>query len=753
MVLTSNNYTQRYGLRTTRHICLWLLVSGVLLPSFTAFGQAYSRAELPPLLEFLDGRKVEALDDWEERREEIRSLLIKYFIGSFPAETPKIVGAKVISEKVHDDGSIRRRIRVTLDTPNRVDVEMALWLPDGKDRFPLLLTAPRFYQRYWAEDALKRGYAVCLFPGVDSHHREADYPGYDSVWQTVRKEYAKATWTEISTKGWLASRCIDYLLGDQSVAEIDADKIAIIGFSRYGKQAMIAGAFDERISCVVARSPGSPASCPYRFTSRNTYAEAPSDFPSEWFLPSLRNFTGRENELPIDAHGWYGLIAPRHCLIHTAHNDGAEPTFAVEKAYIEGRSVYRLLGAEQNLRIDYRIGGHSSGPPPEQVSRADRQRNLDWMDLAFGRGLTKHVEFPEQLIHDFDWKQWRSQQNTARLAIAKNAPSIERVKWSLGQAPKTLPLVDQSEFFTDAESSLMTHDRWTPRGVRRVPIHFGQGVRGNLFFKEGLVTPAPVVVWLHPLSYHSGYNEGYGVQGTTVYHRLAENGFAVIAYDQCGFGLRLVEGRDFYKNHPSWSKLGRMVMDARAAVSFAVEGRGSAKSAIPEFDIKRVFLLGYSSGALTAMYASALDDRVAGVACFSGWTPLRDAVNGRATGGNRRLWELHGMQPLLGLFDGRESEMPFDYDDVLGLVLPKPCLVVTPQHDRLLISTRYRKSSIGSDRPSRVLLKAHSFGLPLTIPTDSKPISINNSSTGHRLWSKHLARCLTYFTFLLLRFL
>ena len=642
----------------------------------------YTRAELPPLLEFLDGRKVQSIDDWEERQEEIRSLLIKYFIGSFPAETPQITGAKVTSEKVHDNGSIRRRIRVTLATPNRVAFEMALWLPDGNGPFPLLLTAPRFYQRYWGEDALKRGYAVCLFPGVDSHHREADYPGYDSVWQTIRKEYPRATWTEISTKGWLASRCIDYLLGDQSVAEIDADKIAIIGFSRYGKQAMIAGAFDERITCVVARSPGSPASCPYRFTSRNTYAEAPSDFPSEWFLPSLRDFTGRENELPIDAHGWYGLIAPRHCLIHTAYNDGAEPTFAVEKAYIEGRSVYRLLGAEQNLRIDYRTGGHSSGPPPEQVSRADRQRNLDWIDLAFGRGLTKHVDFPEQLIHDFDWKQWRSQQNAARLAIAKNAPSIERIKWSLGQAPKTLPPVDQADFFTDAESSLMTHDRWTPRGVRRVPIHFGHGVRGNLFFRDGLTTPAPVVVWLHPLSHHSGYNEGYGVQGTTVYHRLAENGFAVIAYDQCGFGLRLLEGRDFYKNHPSWSKLGRMVMDARAAVSFAVEGRGASKSAIPEFDIKRVFLLGYSSGALTAMYAGALDDRVAGVACFSGWTPLRDAANARATGGNRRLWEQHSLQPRLGLFDGRESEMPLDYDDVLGLVLPKPCLVVTPKRDR-----------------------------------------------------------------------
>ena len=609
-------------------------------------------------------------------------MLIKYFIGSFPVEIPQIVGAKVTSENVHEDGSTRRRIRITLATPNRLAFEMALWLPNGDGPFPLLLTAPRFYQRYWGEDALKRGYAVCLFPGVDSHHREADYRGYDSIWQTFRKEYPKATWTEISTKGWLASRCIDYLLGDQSIAEIDADKIAIIGFSRYGKQAMIAGAFDERITCVVARSPGSPASSPYRFTSRNTYAEAPSDFPSEWFLPSLRDFTGRENELPIDAHGWYALIAPRHCLIHTANNDGSEPTFAVEKAYIEGRSVYRFLGAEQNLRIDYRTGGHSSGPPPEQVSRADRQRNLDWVDLAFGRGLTKQGEFPEQLIHDFDWEQWRSQQNEASLAISKDVPAIERIKWSLGQAPKTLPPVDQEEFLTDAESSLMTHDRWTPRGVRRVPIRFGHGVRGNIYFKVGAPTPMPVVVWLHPLSYHSGYNEGYGVEGTTVYQRLAENGFAVIAYDQCGFGLRLLEGRDFYKNHPRWSKLGRMVMDAQAAVSFAVEGRGAAKSALPEFDTKRVFLLGYSSGVLATMYAGALDDRVAGVACFSGWTPLRNAGNARATGGNRRLWELHALQPLLGLFDGRESEIPFGYDDVLGLVLPKPCLVVTPKRDR-----------------------------------------------------------------------
>jgi len=536
------------------------------------------------------------------------------------------------------------------------------------------MCAPRDYQLAWSEDAMARGYAVCLFPGVDSHHREPEFPGYESVWQTFRREYPDSTWTEISTKGWLASRCLDYLLSDESVICINPAEIAIIGFSRYGKMAMIAAAFDERITCVVARSPGSPASCPYRLTSRNTFAETPADFPGQWFLPSLREFYGREDELPIDAHAWYALIAPRPCLIHTARNDGAEPTFAVEKAWLEGRKVYEFLGARQNLHVDYRSGGHSS-TGPEKISSAERQRNLDWIDLSFGRGTVTHESFPEVFLHHFDWDQWRSQQDDDKLTIDRDAPVIERLKWMLGEEPDLLDEQASSQFLTPEESGLMTHDRWKPADIRRVPIRFGDGVRGNLYFKIGLDRPAPVVVWLHPLSYHSGYNEGYGVQGTTVYNRLAQQGYAVIAYDQCGFGLRLQEGTTFYHRFPRWSRLGRMVRDARAAVGFAVEGHGTAQSEIPELDSDRVFLLGYSVGALTAMYAGVLDDRVAGTACFSGWTPLR-------RGNNRRLWLDHALLPRLGLFQDAPKDIPVDYEELLDRLARRPCLIVTPQRDR-----------------------------------------------------------------------
>ena len=36
----------------------------------------------------------------------------------------------------------------------------------------------------------------------------------------------------------------------------------------------------------------------------------------------------------------------------------------------------------------------------------------------------------------------------------------------------------------------------------------------------------------------------------------------------------------------------------------------------------------------------------------------------------------------MGLFQGRESELPYDFDDLLRLVAPRPCLIVSPQHDR-----------------------------------------------------------------------
>ena len=52
------------------------------------------------------------------------------------------------------------------------------------------------------------------------------------------------------------------------------------------------------------------------------------------------------------------------------------------------------------------------------------------------------------------------------------------------------------------------------------------------------------------------------------------------------------------------------------------------------------------------------------------------------TGGNWRLWGLHALQPRLGLFQGNEKNIPYDYDAVFELIMPRPLLLVTPKRNR-----------------------------------------------------------------------
>jgi dienelactone hydrolase len=625
-------------------------------------------AYLPPLLRFEDGTAVATQENLSRRRQELRKLACDTFIGTAPEAAPALIGARTLSETRSADGSLRRTVRLTFDTINKMAFDIEVRMPAGKGPFPVFMMVP---YGWWSDSALARGYLVCLYPGADGQDA-GDLP---------LKEYPGCTWSRLHRRAWLGSRALDYVL---TLPEADQEKVCMSGHSRNGKQTLIAASFDERIKAVVSSSSGTPGGVPYRFASRQAFSEPPDGWPNNWFVDSLKTYVGREHELPIDSHVWFGLIAPRPCLISSAHNDGCESTFAVEQAYLEGRQVYRLLGKPEALRIRWRPGQHH-GTVEEDKRMVEGY--FDWFDLWFGRGDFQLADFPEEFIHRFDWKGWR--ENLAHRDLTPppaSANAKARIQWALGQPPEKIAGDGSYTFLTDAESKMMTHDRWALPDTARIPVSFGANVRGNLYHNTRQLKPAPVVVWLHPYSYNSGYNEVYGPgypgERTSVYHRLAAEGYVVLCFDQCGFGLRLLEGRDFYAGHPQWSRLGRMVYDVHAAVDFLVEGKGKAQRPLPAIDKDRIFVLGYALGGMTGLYAAALDERIAGVASFAGFTPLRSNTDEKTTGGNRRWWEWHALQPLLGLYQGRETEIPYDFDDVLALIAPRPCLVVAPRRDR-----------------------------------------------------------------------
>jgi pimeloyl-ACP methyl ester carboxylesterase len=155
---------------------------------------------------------------------------------------------------------------------------------------------------------------------------------------------------------------------------------------------------------------------------------------------------------------------------------------------------------------------------------------------------------------------------------------------------------------------------------------------------------------------------------------LVRAGYAVLAYDQIGNGSRETEAGPFYARYPHWSEMGRMVEDARAGVD--------ALSKESMVDASRIYAFGYSIGGAVGLYAAALDQRIAGVVSFSGFTPMRTDVTARGDGGLARYSGERGLMPRLGFFVGHESQIPYDFNEVLASIAPRPVLVVQPALDR-----------------------------------------------------------------------
>ena len=662
----------------------------------------YSNPDLPDLLTFLNGTKVTSAGPaWQERRAEIKFLLHKYLYGTLPVEIPPLVAVNASAAVEARGGGSSQEVRLTFLVLGRtnVTIEVEVLRPAGPGPFPLFLTQTN--HRRWALKSVARGFAACVYPGADINDQSVEF----------RAAYSNAsnppTWGTILSRSWLASRALDYLLDPQRVDFIDAKRVGISGHSRNGKQAMLAGAFDDRVTAVVSSSSGSPGMCPYRTTSANTFAEGPSDAPIQWWVPQLSCFKGWEHRLPIDSHGLLALIAPRHMMAATAWTDGCEPTWAVERAYKAGREVYRMLGAADALRIKYRPGQHHGF--------VDVDSYFDWFNFAGGVAGFDAGMFPELLVQDFDWSKWSKGVPLALQKPPTGASRLEKIMWSLGPEPTGIlsPGGHYGEQCEQGETAngcflamMMTHGRFSGRAhnISRAEVNFGEYISASVYFKcdsfqagtyELLGSCAhppanlPVVVWMQPLSYDSGFNEGYteSESGTGIYVDLANAGFAVICFDAASFGTRGYEfngaiggaqGGDgtplFYRRYPTWSLLGKIVHDGLAALDLAQHASQRAHPgsdppiSLPGMDASRLFVVGYDVGGRAALYMGAIDGaekRVKGIVSINGWTPMRTDTNASSTGGNRRLWDWHALQPQLGWYDGKEATLPYDMEDVI----------------------------------------------------------------------------------------
>ena len=334
---------------------------------------------LPDPLTFLSGKPVKSAGDWTARRAEIKQLFEKYDIGTMP---PQAKYNKVtVDSETKGEGYFTRVVTLTYgpNPENERTLVVTLTVPEGNGPFPVLMGGT-------PASLIRRGYIAAAY------NQSVDIPNEAPL--GLQKLYPQYDFYAMGQTAWQTQLVVDYLF---TMPQVDKTKIAVTGYSRTGKMAMIAAAWDERIAAVVAGSTGVGGSVPWRLAGEYGAGEGiettTRSFPV-WFHPRLRFFSGHEDRLPVDGNLLASLIAPRSILMEYGLNDEVANTWAQEQTYASALKVYSLLKQPDRVGLLRVPGFHGSN---------DVEAYLDWLDIQFGRSNAK---WDNKLLFGHDRTAW-----------------------------------------------------------------------------------------------------------------------------------------------------------------------------------------------------------------------------------------------------------------------------------------------------------------------------------------------------------
>lgn len=176
----------------------------------------------------------------------------------------------------------------------------------------------------------------------------------------------------------------------------------------------------------------------------------------------------------------------------------------------------------------------------------------------------------------------------------------------------------------------------------------------------------PAMLCLHQ-TVAQGKEEPCGIKGDpelafTV--ELVQRGYVCLAPDALGFGERIPAGSQpyhdslaFYRKHPGWSFMGKMVWDVGRAIDYL--------ETLPMVDPKRIGSIGHSHGAYGILFATAFEPRISAAVASCGFTTFRSDPH------PERWSHLTALMPQLGFYLPDVASIPFDWQHVLALTAPR----------------------------------------------------------------------------------
>jgi len=215
---------------------------------------------------------------------------------------------------------------------------VGLW-EDGSERH-----TPSGYHKDFAVALCRRGFLVAAPEIACFGERQTDFSHLSKDRSPVPSTCTHAAMlafhlgkSVVGMRVWDAKRLVDYL---RTRPEADISRLGAMGISGGGMHTFFSACLDTRIkACVI-----SGYFCTFRDSILGMF-HCPCNF-----VPGLHRF-GEEHDLA-------GLIAPRPMLIESASRDEIFPAWATRKALAAARRVYKVWGAEENVKADFFEGRH-----------------------------------------------------------------------------------------------------------------------------------------------------------------------------------------------------------------------------------------------------------------------------------------------------------------------------------------------------------------------------------------------------------
>ena len=296
-----------------------------------------------------------------------------------------IVGAAAKNES----GATTLPLKATFTHQGReLVLNLKVSLPPGMEKVPVVIQPsfgpmrPRrpgqtFVMPDFAKQFNDRGYAYAEFIVPEIAADNGDTARESGIYQLFGDDIDCGG---LMAWAWGFHRTIDAL---EEVDRIDMEKIVVTGHSRYGKAALVAGAFDERIAVTAPSHSGCAGTAPFRFIYGNSeqLQNIAGAFPY-WFRPGFGEFSDQVDKLPVDQHLLRALVAPRAQISTEGTEDAWANPQGAQLTYLAAKEVYKFLGADDKITIRTRQVGHIPN-------------NDDVMDFA------DHVFFGKPLSEDF----------------------------------------------------------------------------------------------------------------------------------------------------------------------------------------------------------------------------------------------------------------------------------------------------------------------------------------------------------------